>query len=271
MGDERAAMGIHDAPYNVSITKHVTKSGKYAEFAMGVGELSVAEFTVFLTSFLKAATAVSAPGAIQFNFMDWRHLPEMLGAGQEAGLELKQHCVWDKGVGAMGSFYRSQHELVFVFKEPSAPYLNNVQLGRFGRNRTNVWAWPGAASLRKELELHPTPKPVSMIAEAVRDVTKRNDIVLDCFSGSGTTILAAAKAGRRAGVIELDPHYVDVAIRRWEGWSGEIARHAATGLSLAEMAEHRGASGNSNEPLAEHSAAPIVRIRQRTRLAQIAV
>jgi hypothetical protein len=142
----------------------------------------------------------------------------------------------------MGSLYRSQHELVFVFKEPGAPGINHVQLGRFGRNRTNVWDYPGAASLRKELELHPTPKQVTMIADAIRDVTGRNDIVLDAFSGSGTTIIACEKVGRRGYAVELDPHYVDVAVRRWQDWSGGEARHAQTGLTFGEIEEARCAS-----------------------------
>src|SRR5665213_1758357 len=147
----------------------------------------------------------------------------MLKAGQSVGLRYLNLCVWDKGVGAMGSLWRSQHELCFVFADSRSPVVNNVQLGRFGRTRTNVWPWPGAASLRKELLLHPTPKPVGLLAEAIRDVTNRGDIVLDCFSGSGSTIIAAATTGRRGYAIELDPHYVEVGIKRWERWSGQTA------------------------------------------------
>ena len=164
------------------------------------------------------------PGAIQFVFMDWRHMGEVLEAGEACALALKNLCVWNKGVGAMGSFYRSQHELVFVFKEPNGPHLNTIQLGKFGRSRTNVWDHPGASSLREELKLHATPKPVTLIAEAIRDCSKRGEIVLDAFAGSGTTLIAAAKTGRRAYVIELDPKFVDVAVRRWEAWSGQPTR-----------------------------------------------
>src|SRR5215207_1687194 len=177
-------MGIHDAPYNVSVTSHVSRSGKHREFAMGVGEMTEAAFTGFLGEFLTLAAAFSLPGAIQWAFMDWRRMAEMQAAGRLAGLELKNLVVWNKGAGAMGSLLRSQHELVFMFKEPNGPHKNNVQLGKYGRNRTNVWDFPGAPSLRKELELHPTPKPVSLIAEAIRDVSHRADIVLDAFSGS---------------------------------------------------------------------------------------
>jgi DNA modification methylase len=239
LGSERPTLGIHDAPYNVKINGHVSKSGKHREFVMATGEMSSGEFTSFLTEFLRHAARVSAPGAIQFAFMDWRHMEEMLVAGREAGLNLRNLCVWNKGCGGLGSAYRSQHELVFMFHEPGAPAINNVQLGRYQRNRSNVWDFPGAAGLRKELELHSTPKPGSLVAEAIRDCSHRNDIVLDCFSGSGTTIIAAAKTGRRARVIELDPHYVDVAVRRWERWSGEVARHASSGLTFAELGDLR--------------------------------
>jgi DNA modification methylase len=239
---ERVAMGIHDAPYNVSVRQHVSRSGRHGEFVMASGEMTPAAFTNFLGDFLKQAAAVSQAGAVHFAFMDWRHMEEMLGAGRAAGLELKNLVVWNKGVGAMGSLLRSQHELVFMFKQPNGPHINNVQLGKFGRARTNVWDFPGAPSLKKELELHPTPKPVALVAEAIRDISDRNDLVLDAFSGSGTTIIAAAKTGRRARVIELDPHYVDVAIRRWERWSGGQARHATSGLTFAETVERRPAS-----------------------------
>lgn len=280
LGDERAAMSISDAPYNISIAGMVSKSGKHAEFCMGVGELTKPAFTSFLTSFLTHSRVFSQPGAIHFTFMDWRHLGEMLAAGQGAGLELKNLCIWNKSSAGMGGGgYRSQHELVFMWKDPGAPHVNNVQLGKFGRNRTNVWDFPGAAGLRKELELHPTPKPVSLIAEAIRDVSNRNDIVFDCFSGSGTTIIAAAKTGRRARVIELDPHYVDVAIARWLAWSGQTALLAETGLSFAAMREQRADTANrlvgsagpqdmaglAAEP--SPSSLPQVRVRRRTPVA----
>ncbi|AMJ61099.1 hypothetical protein AXW83_13070 [Bosea sp. PAMC 26642] len=261
LGDKRAAMAIQDAPYDVAISGNVAKSGKHREFVMGSGELG-ANFLPFLIAFLTASTAFLVPGGYQYCFMDWRHMAEMLAAGEGAGLELKNLCVWNKGAGAMGSFYRSQHELVFVFKDPRQSGVNNVQLGRFGRNRTNVWDYPGAPSLRKELKLHPTPKNVAMIADAVRDVTHRNDIVLDSFSGSGTTIIACAKIGRWAHVIELDRGYVDVAVRRWEVWSGGCARHATTGLSFAEMADLR---RRQVAPPTRTDAPPAFTVRHRSR------
>ena len=270
LGEEHAAVGLHDAPYNVSVTRHVSKSGRHQEFIFASGELNEEKFAVFLSKFLRQARAHSRPGAVQFSFIDWRHIGEMLKAGQSAGLEVTNVCIWDKGVGALGSLYRSQYEMVFVFSDPGGPVLNNVQLGRFGRNRTNVWNWPGARSLRKELELHPTPKPVGLLAEAILDVSNRGDIVLDSFSGSGSTIIAAAKTGRRGRAIELDSHYVDVGVLRWQAWSGEVARHVQTGLTFEQLKERRRAEKEirtAESAEGDHPAAAILpaRIRHRAR------
>jgi hypothetical protein len=271
LGDERAAVGLHDAPYNIS-TKQISKSGRHSDFIFAHGELSVEAFTAFLADFLRHASAYSRPGAVQFSFIDWRHIGEMLEAGRSAGLALANLCIWDKGSGAWGSPYRGQHEMVFVFADPREPLLNNVQLGKFGRNRTNVWSWPGALSLRKELELHPTPKPVGLLAEAIRDVSNRGDIVLDSFSGSGSTIIAAAKTGRRGRAIELDPHYVDVGVRRWEKWSGGVARHAATGQTFDQLketrrAEARGSDAGATDNKQTDTPGP-ARVRHRARPSQ---
>jgi hypothetical protein len=271
LGDERAAVGLHDPPYNLP-TKQISKSGRHSDFIYAHGELSDQAFTTFLTGFLRQASAHSRPGAVQFSFSDWRHMGEMLEAGRSAGLALANLCVWDKGSGAWGSPYRGQHEMVFVFADPREPLLNNVQLGKFGRNRTNVWSWPGALSLRKELELHPTPKPVGLLAEAIRDVSNRGDIVLDSFSGSGSTIIAAAKTGRRGRAIELDPHYVDVGVRRWEKWSGGVARHAATGLTFDQLketrrAEARGSDAGATDNKQTDTPGP-ARVRHRARPSQ---
>jgi DNA methylase/ParB-like nuclease domain len=263
LGDERAAVGLHDAPYNVA-TRRISKSGRHSDFVFAYGELSEEAYTAFLTDFLGLARAHSRPGAVQFSFIDWRHMGEMCQAGRSAGLALANLCIWDKGSGSWGSPYRGQHELVFVFADGREPVLDNVQLGRFGRNRTNVWSWPGASSLRKELELHPTPKPVGLLAEAIRDVSNRGDIVLDCFSGSGSTIIAAAKTGRRARVIELDPHYVDVSVRRWEKWSGSVARHAATGLTFDQLKETRRAEAQTSDHATDGDHGPTL-VRHRTR------
>ncbi|MGF7163304.1 DNA modification methylase [Rhodoligotrophos appendicifer] len=237
MGEDTAQMSISDPPYNVPIGGHVSRTGRHRAFAMASGEMSEDEFTRFLQTYLTHATKRCDPAAIHLTFIDWRHMREMLNASRQAELELKNLVVWDKGSGAMGSFYRSQHELAFIFKSPGASHKNNVQLGKFGRNRTNVWSYPGAHSLRKELELHPTPKPVALIADAIRDVSDRNNLVLDCFAGSGTTIIAAEKVGRRCRAIELDPGYVDVAVKRWLLRTGETAIHADTGLSFADRAK----------------------------------
>jgi hypothetical protein len=271
LGDERAAVGLHDAPWNLR-SSFISKSGRHQDFICAHGELSEEAFTDFLTEFLRQARAHSKPGAVQFSFSDWRHMGEMLKAGQSAGLVQVNLCVWDKGSGALGSLFRSQHELVFVFADPTKPVQNNVQLGKFGRNRTNVWSWPGAASLRKELQLHPTPKPVGLLAEAIRDVSNRGDIVLDSFSGSGSTIIAAAKTKRRGYAIELDPHYVDVGVRRWQEWSGGTARHAETRLTFEQLEEARRAGDGSQVADApeghEAGATAPARIRHRARVVQ---
>lgn len=264
LGTDKATMGIHDSPYNVPLNRHVSRSGKHREFAMAVGEMSEDEFVSFLASFLGLSVAHSKPGSIQYAFMDWRHAYEMLNAGRRVDLKLKNMVVWNKGIGAQGSLLRSQHELVFMFKEPSAPHINNIELGKYGRTRTNVWDYPGAVALRKELELHPTPKPVALVADAIRDVSNRNDIVLDAFCGSGTTIIAAAKTGRRARAIELDPRYVDTAIKRWEKWSGQQAVHVGSGRTFSELADERSAS--SPPEISPQTSSP----RRRTRLQRIA-
>jgi hypothetical protein len=271
LGEERAAIGLHDPPWNLA-SKHIAESGRHGDFIFAHGELSEAEFVGFLTDFLRQARAHSRAGAAQFAFTNWRHMGEMLKAGHSAGLATTNVCIWDKGTGDMGCLYRSQHELVFVFAELGGPLLNNVNRGEFGRNRSDIWNWPGARSLRKKLELHPTPKPVGLLAEAIRDVSNRGDIVLDSFSGWGSTIIAAAKTGRCGRAIELDPHCVDVGVRRWQEWSGGTAKHAETGLTFEELQAARraedartvaaAAQGNDGGGLVP------VRIRQRVRPVQ---
>lgn len=263
LAGETATMGIHDVPYNVKIKGNVSSTKRHDEFVMASGEMSKAEFTAFLSCAFKAIAGSSAPGAIQFAFIDWRHLEEMTTAGAAAGFELKNLCVWDKGCGAMGSFYRSQHELVYVWKQAGAAHINNVELGKHGRNRTNVWAFPGAAALREELKLHATPKPVALVMEAIRDCSHRGDLVLDAFSGSGTTIIAAARTGRRAAAVDLDPRHVDTAVLRWQRWSGETARHADTGLSFEELRDRRRAPCTEEAPDAAPAARPRIRTRAR--------
>lgn len=247
MGFDRAAMVFSDPPFNVRISGHVTGNGsiQHREFVMASGEMSPAAFTDFLSQALAGMKGASAPGALLYICMDWRHLQELITAGTAQQLELKNLCVWDKGCGGMGSLYRSQHELVFVYKSGSAAHTNNVQLGKYGRNRTNVWAFPGVNSFAREtsegnlLALHPTVKPVALVAEALLDASERGEIVLDPFLGSGTTIIAAEKTGRIGRGIELDPHYVDTAIRRWQRLTGKVAVHAVTGDSFDAVANAR--------------------------------
>ena len=198
-----------------------------------------AEFTAFLEQTFAHLVGHSTAGSIHYVCMDWRHCFELLSAGRRTYSELKALCVWNKTNGGMGSLYRSKHELVFVFKNGSAPHTNNVYLGRFGRNRTNVWDYAGMNTFRDgrldDLATHPTIKPVEMIADAMLDCSKRDAIVLDCFGGSGTTVIAAEKTGRRAAMMELDPAYVDVAIRRFEKTTGERAVHAVIGKTFADV------------------------------------
>jgi DNA modification methylase len=178
--------------------------------------------------------------------MDWRHMGELLAAGRTAFTEFKNLCFWDKGTGGMGSLYRSQHELVFVFKHGTAPHRNNVQLGQFGRYRTNVWKYPGVNSFARAtdegnlLALHPTCKPVALVADAIMDASGRGDVVLDAFLGSGSTVIAAERTGRICYGIEIDPRYVDTAIRRWQTWTGQQARHAISGRLFDELEAEKG-------------------------------
>jgi DNA modification methylase len=226
----KASAVFTDPPYNVKIDGHAGGKGqvRHREFPMASGEMTVSEFTSFLRSVGINISQHVSSGAIVFICMDWRHTSETLAAGAAAGFDLLNLCVWVKTNGGMGSLYRSRHELVFVFKNGNEPHQNNVQLGRFGRNRTNVWNYTGANSFARRgtnrgLELHPTQKPVLMVSDAILDCTQRNDVVLDPFLGSGTTLLAAERTGRRCYGIELDPLYVDAAIERWQRMTGHKA------------------------------------------------
>jgi DNA modification methylase len=244
MGEERAAMAFTDPPFNVAIEGHVSGLGAvhHRPFPMASGEMDRSEFTAFLGEACRNLASFSVAGSIHFICMDWRHAEELLAAGRNAYGELKNLCVWVKDNGGMGSFYRSQHELVFVFKHGCNGHRNNVQLGRFGRNRSNVWRYPGANSFARCGDegnlsaLHPTVKPVAMVADAILDCSARGDIVLDGFVGSGTTVIAAERTGRRCCGLELDPLYVDTIIRRWQKLTGGSARHAASGRSFDDLA-----------------------------------
>jgi DNA modification methylase len=237
-----------DPPYNVPIDGHVSGLGRvrHREFAMGVGEMSEEAFTAFLTETLGAATKICRDGAIAFVCMDWRHFGELLAAGKKVFLELKNLCVWNKRNAGMGTFYRSKHELVCVFKVGDAPHTNNFSLGETGRYRTNVWDYAGvnspSATRAEELAMHPTVKPVALVADALRDCSKRGDVVLDAFGGSGTTLIAAQKCGRSARIIEYDPLYCDTIIRRYEKLTGKSAILVSTGESFEDVAERRAQS-----------------------------
>jgi DNA modification methylase len=242
---ERADLVFTDPPYNVPIDGHVCGLGRirHREFAMGVGEMSAEAFTAFLRQTLGHAAAACRDGAIAFVCMDWRHMGELLAAGQAVFSELKNLCIWNKSNGGMGSFYRSKHELVFVFKAGRAPHINTFGLGETGRYRTNVWDYPGVNTLRpgraEELAMHPTVKPVALVAEAIKDCSRRGEIVLDPFAGSGTTLIAAEKTGRRGRVIEFDPAYCDQIVRRFEQITGKQATLAANGQSFETVTEER--------------------------------
>ena len=238
-----------DPPYNVPINGHVCGSGKvqHREFAFASGEMSRTDFTVFLATTLGAAAAQARDGAIAFVCMDWRGAMPLMQAGELVFDELKQLCVWNKTNGGMGTFYRSKHEFVFVFKIGAAPHVNNFGLGDTGRYRTNVWDYPGissmSASRASELEMHPTVKPVKMVIDAIEDCSRRGDIVLDCFAGSGTTLIAAERCGRAARVIEYDPAYCDVIIRRFQTATGKFAVLETTGASFDDVSLERAAIG----------------------------
>ena len=246
LGVDRAQMIFADGPYNVPVKGHVSGLGKvmHAEFAMASGEMSTTEFTEFLTDSFRLTSAFSVDGSIHFQCMDWRHAAEMLAAGGSIYSDLKNLCVWNKTNGGMGSLYRSKHELIFVWKKGSAPHVNNVELGKNGRYRTNVWDYAGANSFGadrdEELAMHPTVKPVALVADAIRDCSKIGGIILDPFGGSGTTIIAAERTKRRAALIELEPRYVDTTIRRWERLTGKMATLADTGQTFAGMSATRG-------------------------------
>lgn len=227
LSDQRAHVMVTDPPYNVPIKNHVCGKGeiKHTEFKMASGEMTTVEFTEFLTEFLKSAIQYCEDGALIYCFMDWRHLNELHIAALNTALKQLNLCVWKKTNAGMGSFYRSQHELIAIYKKGDASHQNNIELGKHGRNRTNVWEYPSVNSMdpsrKGDLALHPTVKPVAMIADAIRDCSKRGQIILDPFAGSGTTIIASEMTGRIARCIELDPHYCDVILYRFEAFTGE--------------------------------------------------
>lgn len=243
MPGEQATLVFTDPPYNVPIDGFVGGKGriKHREFELAAGEMSKSEFTRFLKDALEQAAAHSVEGSIHFVCMDWRHVLELSLAGGEIYDELKNIIVWAKDNAGMGTFYRSQHELVFAFKKGGAPHINNFELGQFGRSRSNLWKYAGVNSMKagrlEELAMHPTVKPLPLVADAIKDCSRPGDIVLDPFSGSGTTLIAAEKTGRRARAIEYDPVYCDVAVRRWQNFTGKQAFLGDTGASFESIEE----------------------------------
>jgi DNA modification methylase len=237
MAGEKANYAITDPPYNIKIDGNAAGHGRihYREFALASGEMSQAEFTGFLGEAFRHIRQYTAPGAICAAFIDWRHLPDMLVAGQNNFVELKNVCVWVKPNGRLGSFYRSRHELVFLWKCSRGKHVNNFELGQHGCTRTNIWEYAsGSVTATGAQGDHPTPKPASLIADAIRDCSRRGDLILDPFCGSGTILLAAERTRRAARTIEIDPGYCDVAIRRWQARTGQFAIHADTGVSFAD-------------------------------------
>ena len=245
VGNEPVGMIFTDPPYNVPIDGHVCGLGRvrHREFAMGAGEMSEAAFIAFLTDTLGTAAGKCRDGAIVFVCMDWRHIGELLAAGRQVFTELKNVCVWNKTNGGMGSFYRSKHELICVFKIGTAPHVNSFGLGETGRYRTNVWDYAGinsfGAGRDADLAMHPTVKPVALVVDAIRDCSRRGDTVLDPFGGSGTTLIAAEKVGRNARLLELDPAYCDTIVRRWQTITGKHATLLETAERFEDVEAYR--------------------------------
>jgi DNA modification methylase len=256
MDGQLAEMIFSDPPYNLQIPGFVSGKGAadHDNFVMATGEMSSPEFTRFLQTSFTIMAAHCIDGAIAFICMDHRHLQEILTAGRNAFTEFKNLIVWTKNNAGMGTFYRSQHELIFAFKKGAAPHINNFELGQHGRSRSNVWAYRGNSSFKPgrldELALHPTTKPVEMIADAIKDVSRRGGIVLDVFGGSGSTLIAAHKTGRRGFLAELEPKYVDRTIRRWETYAHDDAILISTGQRFEELVRERATTVDAVAPRA---------------------
>jgi DNA modification methylase len=245
MGEEKGRAIATDAPYNLRARDYSGKGRhRHGDFRQAAGELSSPQFTAFLTAAFNAAARHLASGALIYAFMDWKHVRELLGAADNNGFELLNICIWDKGKGGMGAFYRSAHEMVFVFRHGGTKHNNRIQLGRHGRDRTNLWRYEGFNSFGhgrdRALAMHGTVKPVQMICDLLLDCTEKDDIVIDGFGGSGTTLIAAHKLGRRARLVELDPLYCDTIIARYIAAFGDEPTHAELQLPFSEVAKARG-------------------------------
>ena len=245
MKGTKADFVFSDPPYNVPIDGHVSGLGRirHRDFAMASGEMSQAEYTTFLEKVFRLLCAQTENGSIHDICIDWRHVFELLVAGRAVYHELKNICVWNKSNAGMGSFYRSQHELVLVWKNGTQPHVNNFELGQFGRSRTNVWNYAGVNSFKREraaeLAMHPTVKPVALVADAIRDCSRRGGLVLDPFAGSGTVVIAAERTGRKARAIEIDPAYCDLIVKRWQDYTGKRATHGRTGVEFDDLNQLR--------------------------------
>lgn len=242
MTAEKAILIFTDPPFNVKIDGHVCGNGKirHREFAMAAGEMTEDEFITFLSQVIMLMCQYSTNGSIHYICMDWRHIGDLLEAARQHYTEYKQLIVWNKDVGGQGACYRSKHELIGMFKNGTDKYINNFGLGETGRYRTNVWDYPGVNSMRggrrDELAWHPTVKPLALVVDALLDCSNPGNIVLDPFMGSGTTLIAAEKTGRVCRGCELDPLYVDVAVRRWQALTGKKAVFEGSGLTFDEVA-----------------------------------
>ncbi|MCW5686033.1 MAG: ParB N-terminal domain-containing protein [Pseudolabrys sp.] len=254
----RAQTVFTDPPFNVRIAGNVSGLGrvKHGEFAMASGEMTKTEFTSFLRRALTNLVDFSTDGSIHYLCIDWRHLRELSEAADSVYAELKNVCVWAKTNAGMGSLYRSAHEFVFVYKNGTGRHINNIELGRFGRNRTNVWTYPGASGFGKDradtLAMHPTVKPLALVSDAILDCSNRGGIVLDAFAGSGTTLLACEKTGRKGYGIEIDCHYVDLVIRRFDELYGLKATEVVSGLTFDQLRDKRHTSAANATSIATH-------------------
>lgn len=239
LGDDRAVLVFADPPYNVPINGHVSGTGRHREFVMAAGEMSPPEFTTFLRAAFRNCLRFSVGGSIHYHCMDWKHAREILDAADGVYDQFKQLVVWAKTNASMGTFYRSRHELVFVFKAGREKHVNNFGLGETGRYRTNVVEYAGANTFRKgradDLDAHSTVKPTALVADFILDCSNRGDLVVDPFTGSGTTLIAAHRTRRRGAGMELDPLYVDTAVRRLAKSSGLVPVLAGDGRTFDEI------------------------------------
>lgn len=241
LAGEKVSVALCDPPFGCKVDGFVAKKGRHREFVQASGDMSEEELRDFFRSFCRAMAGVVKPGGLIYLFIDWRSLRLLQEAAEEMFGKIVNLCVWAKDRAGMGSFYRSQHELILVFAMPGGRHRNNIELGRHGRDRSNVWSYPAASSSRSGregdmLKNHPTPKPVEMIAEAIIDSSVRGEIVFDSFLGSGTTLIASERTGRRFRGMDLDPRYVDLAVRRWQTWTGQDAIDVASGRTFNEIA-----------------------------------